>query len=144
MPVQQTSRHLPYRDDQLFQLVLDIERYPEFVPGYRRARIVRHGDDALDVEQTVGFGPATFSFDSTAEFERPSRIFIRATDGPFSRLEVEWRFVEEAGGCRVSAETHYQLHGLLAPVLAGWLDFLMPRLLDAFAARAAKLYAAKA
>jgi ribosome-associated toxin RatA of RatAB toxin-antitoxin module len=144
MPVQQTSRLLPYRDDQLFQLVLDIERYPEFVPGYRRARIVRRGDDALDVEQTVGFGPATFTFHSSAEFQQPSRIFIRATDGPFRRLDVEWRFVAEEGGCRVSAETHYQLHGLLAPVLAGWLDFLLPRLLDAFAARAAKLYAAEA
>ncbi len=144
MPVQQTSRLLPYRSDQLFRLVLDIERYPEFVPGYRRARIVQRGADALGVEQTVGFGPATFSFHSTAEFQVPTRIFIHATDGPFRRLDVEWRFADEEGGCRVSAQTHYQLHGLLAPVLAGWLEFLVPRLLDAFAARAAKLYAAEA
>ncbi|MEW6647456.1 MAG: type II toxin-antitoxin system RatA family toxin [Pseudomonadota bacterium] len=134
------SRLLPYRCEQLFDLVLDIERYPEFVPGYSRARILRREADALEVEQHAGFGPAAFRFRSRAEFVAPERIAIRALDGPFRRLDVTWHFLPQDGGCRVTAETHYELAPLLAPLLQGGLALLAPRLLDAFARRAAELY----
>ncbi|GAB4298443.1 MAG: type II toxin-antitoxin system RatA family toxin [Thiohalomonadaceae bacterium] len=134
------SRLLPYRREQLFDLVLDIERYPEFVPGYSRARILRREVDALEVEQHAGFGPATFRFRSRAEFVIPERIAIRALDGPFRRLDVNWHFLPQDGGCLVTAETHYELAPLLAPLLQGGLALLAPRLLDAFARRAAELY----
>lgn len=134
------SRLLPYTCDQLFALVLDIERYPAFVPGYSRACILRRDEAALEVEQCTGFGPLAFTFRSRAEFETPHRISIRAGNGPFRRLDVTWLFVPQEGGCRVTAETHYELGPLLAPVLQGSLALLAPRLLDAFARRAAELY----
>lgn len=134
------SRQLPYTCDQLFTLVLDIERYPEFVPGYRAARILRREAQALEVEQSAGFGPLTIAFHSRAEFSVPTRIHIHASDGPFRRLEVTWQFEPVPGGCRVSAATSYELGGLLAPLLRGGLAVFAPRLLDAFARRAAQLY----
>jgi len=135
------SRQLPYTCDQLFALVLDIERYPEFVPGYRAARILRRDAQALEVEQRAGFGPLTIAFRSRAEFRAPARIHIHASDGPFRRLEVTWSFTpEDAGGCRVSADTCYELSGLLAPMVRGGMALFAPRLLDAFALRAARLY----
>lgn len=134
------SRLLPYRCEQLFALVLDIERYPEFVPGYHRARILRREAEALEVEQDTGIGPAGFRFRSRAEFVAPQRIVIHACDGPFRRLEVAWRFEPQEGGCRVTAETLYELPPLLAPLLQGGLALLAPRLLDAFARRAATLH----
>lgn len=133
------SRCLPYSCEQLFALVLDIERYPDFVPGYRHARITRRGQDALEVMQTVGLGPATVSFRSHAEFTAPARIHVRATDGPFRRLEVEWHFAAEEPGCRVTALTSYQA-GLWLPWLDGWMALMAPRLLGAFAKRAELLY----
>lgn len=134
------SRLLPYTCDQLYALVLDIERYPEFVPGYRAARILHREAQALEVEQSAGFGPLMLTFRSRAEFTAPVRIHIHASDGPFRRLEVTWQFTPHAGGCRVSADTQYELGGLLAPLLRGGLAVFAPRLLDAFARRAAQLY----
>lgn len=134
------SRLLPYTCDQLFALVLDIERYPEFVPGYRAARILHREAQALEVEQRAGFGPLMLTFRSRAKFTAPAHIHIHASDGPFHRLEVTWQFTPQVGGCRVSADTQYELGGLLAPLLHGGMGLFAPRLLDAFARRAAQLY----
>ena len=134
------SRLLPYTCEQLFALVLDIERYPEFVPGYRAARVQRSDAQALEVEQSAGFGPVIITFRSRAEFTAPTHIVIRASDGPFRRLDVTWRFEPESSGCRVSADIHYELAGLMASLLRGGLAMFAPRLLDAFARRAARLY----
>lgn len=144
MPRHSVSRLLPYRCEQLFDLVLDIERYPEFVPGYSRARILYRDGATLEVEQQVGLGPAAFRFRSRAECVALESISIRALDGPFRRLDVIWRFLPLEGGCRVTAETHYELAPLLVPLLQGGLALLAPRLLDAFARRAAELFGERA
>jgi coenzyme Q-binding protein COQ10 len=143
MPQYRVSRLLPYTCEQLFALVLDIERYPEFVPAYRQVRILCREVAALQVEQRVGFGPLVVNFRSRAEFAAPARIFIRASDGPFRRLDVTWQFTPEGAGCRVSAETHYELTGVLASAMHGGLALMASRLLDAFARRAAQLYRAR-
>ena len=98
MSQHRVSRLLPYTCQQLYMLVLDIERYPEFVPGYRQARIVRHEVNALEVEQAVGFGPLGFRFRSRATYTAPSYIEVLASDGPFRRLEVRWEFAAEGAG----------------------------------------------
>lgn len=140
MPDHCETRLLPFTAEQLFDLVLDIERYPEFVPGYGRARVVQRGESWLTVEQSLGIGPATVPFRSRAEFERPQHIVVQATDGPFRRLIVEWRFAPEPGGCRVTFRVEYLLHGLLAPLVGGWLELTAPHLLAAFARRAERIY----
>lgn len=134
------SRLLPYTCEQLFDLALDIERYPEFVPGYVRAGVTAGAADTMDVDQSIGLGPACVRFRSRAEFSRPDRIAIRAVDGPFKRLEVEWCFAAEQGRCRVTFAVRYQLAGVFAAPLAAWLDLIAPRLLEAFARRAAQIY----
>ncbi|MFA5627155.1 MAG: type II toxin-antitoxin system RatA family toxin [Thiohalomonadaceae bacterium] len=141
MSHQQFSRLLPYTCEHLFDLVLAIERYPEFVPGYSQARILRREAGALEVEQSIGLGPASFSFRSRAEFIASEQIFICAHDGPFRRLEVRWQFAaQQEGGCRVTVDTHYQPgHLLAAPLLRGAMELLGPRLLDAFVQRAAQM-----
>jgi len=138
MASHQLSRVLPYPCRPLFDLVLDIERYPEFVPGYAAARVLRREDATLTVEQHIGLGPASFRFRSRADFLAHEHIFIRALDGPFRRFEVSWRFVSQEGGCRVTVETLYQPNRLLAPLLHGVMDAFGARLLDAFARRAAQ------
>ena len=101
MVAQSQSRLLPYPCERLFSLVLDIERYPEFVPGYLRAQVLRRGTDTLEVEQSVGVGPATVTFRSQAEFAPLQRIAFHSADGPFHRLAMEWSFARQGSGCRV-------------------------------------------
>lgn len=120
-------------------LVLDIERYPEFVPGYQRAQVLRREADALEVEQSVGVGPATVVFRSRAVFVPLQRIAIHAVDGPFHRLAVEWSFTPQGSGCQVELSVDYELRGPSAPLLARWLKWSAPRLLDVFMQRAAQL-----
>lgn len=136
MPVHRETRLLPHSCTQLFQLVLDIERYPEFVPGYLWAQVIQRSDTGMEVEQTVGIGAATVSFRSHAEFTEGRTTVIRAEEEPFRRLVVEWRFAPQEDGCRVEFGVDYQLHGPLAPLLAHWLVWVAPCLLDAFVRRA--------
>lgn len=140
MPHYQTRRHLPYRAAQLYALVLDIERYPEFVPGYQAARIERHNEGMLWVAQSIGFGPVSVKFHSRAEYVPSGHIHIEAQDGPFRRLEMEWRFHGTADGCEVEFCVDYHLHGLLAPLLRRWLQLTAPQLVAVFARRAARIY----
>ena len=65
--------------------MLDIERYPEFVPGYLRAQVLRRGTDTLEVEQSVGVGPATVTFRSHAEFAPLQRIANEAKQSFLTR-----------------------------------------------------------
>ncbi len=139
MVAQSQSRLLPYPCERLFSLVLDIERYPEFVPGYLRAQVLRRGTDTLEVEQSVGVGPATVTFRSHAEFAPLQRIAIHAADGPFHGLAMEWSFAPQGSGCRVGFSVGYELRGPLAPLLTRWLERSTPALFDAFMRRATQL-----
>ncbi len=131
------SRLLPYACEQLFELVLDVERYPEFVPGYLEAWVVERSARHLEVEQEVGMGPATIRFRSRAEVEGQRRIHVHATDGPFRRLELTWVFAADADGCRVEFTVAYRLQGPLAPIVESWLALTAPHLLEVFVRRAA-------
>ena len=110
----------PYRCEDLFDLVLDIESYPEFVPGWQLAHIVEQGDNCLRVAQKIGLGPARLTFTSVANFERPHLIHIESTGRAFSQLRIDWRFSPRAGGCLVAFESSLQLsamQGLAKPLL---------------------------
>ena len=76
------SLQLPYSCRQVFDLVADIERYPEFLPGWTRARILARQDNHLLAEQQLQTGPAVFRFHSTAELPPCSRVYITANAGP--------------------------------------------------------------
>ena len=73
---------LPFTCEQIFDLAADIERYPEFLPGWISARILSRAVDQLEVEQVLGIGPARVQFRSRAVLHRPKQIavtFIRTS-----------------------------------------------------------------
>ena len=80
------SMQLPYAHQQVFDMVADIERYPEFLPGWKQVRVLNSNDNRLFVEQQLQAGLAVFHFHSTAMLEPCSRIQIIANDGPFHDL----------------------------------------------------------
>ncbi len=140
MPSQRQSRILPYSCEQMFALALDIESYPEFVPGYRSTAVTSTGPQSLTVDQSVGLGPVQQRFHSEAWFERPNLIRIRANDGPFRALEVEWRFAPDPAGCRVDFEVSYRLASAGSFITSAWLGLVAPQLLETFVRRAAQVY----
>ena len=95
---------LPYAAEQVFELLLDVESYPEFVPGWHSVLIRQRGGNTLSVEQVLRIGPLSWRFTSTATFERPTRITIESTAAPFQRLVLDWRIKSTAGGSVVELD----------------------------------------
>lgn len=115
---------LPYTCEQLFDLVADIERYPEFLSNWVEARIIKQTANQLRVRQQLGFPILAQSFISIAELERPSRLSIRSNDGPFRNLHIVWHFQQvESEHCEieleVSAELKSRMLGRVLRVLRG-------------------------
>jgi coenzyme Q-binding protein COQ10 len=134
--------HLPFPPEQLFDLVADVERYPEFLPEYRASHIRRREGDTLYVDQRVGLGGFELVFQSVALLERPARITIRSRDHLFRQFEVEWRFASAPDGCRLAFRMNYRLGSRLLEGMVGrWLDRAAKRTVAAFVERARALFA---
>lgn len=128
---------LPHARDSVFDLVLDIERYPEFVPGWREVRVLERGQHWLRVEQRIGTGLIRLRFVSLASFERPHRIGIESARFPFRHLQIDWRFTSVPDGCLVELDASLALVAMnrLVDPLAAQFGAGM---LDSFRRRAAR------
>jgi coenzyme Q-binding protein COQ10 len=111
---------VPYSAEQMFELVVDIERYPQFVPGWRAVRITnRKGDRRqgwLHVDQVISDKGIRFRFDTDARYTRPTYLRISANGRPFQYFVLRWQFRPLAdGGCEVIAHARYRLPRPLPP-----------------------------
>jgi coenzyme Q-binding protein COQ10 len=124
----------------LFDIVADVERYPEFVPGCLSARILERQPDRWLVDNVFGFGPMRSRFHSTAEPDSPSALTIRSRDGPWREFLIRWRFHAESGGCLLSCEATLDFR---SPLLAGVASLVAAeverRVIAAFQSRALRL-----
>jgi ribosome-associated toxin RatA of RatAB toxin-antitoxin module len=143
LPTVQRSSRVIYSAAQMFDLVNDIEKYPEFLHWCRAARVdVRQGNT---IEATLDIGVLGFqrSFRTRNTLRRPDRISIELVSGPFRRLRGEWKFVDLAtGGAEVSLSLSFE--ATVSPfgaVFSKVFEELAGTQMDAFTARAAKLYA---
>ncbi len=135
---------LPHPCEHIFTVIADVERYPEFVPGWREVRVLERGERRVRVEQAFALGPMQWRFESEARFDPPRGIDIEAGSGPFESLLVRWRF-ERVGpdACRVALEVRATLHSPALEALYGaLLDRQTSGLWDVFARRIATLHAA--
>ncbi|THD63039.1 SRPBCC family protein [Phenylobacterium sp.] len=143
------SKHLPYAPDQLFALVGDVTRYPEFVPWITsmrtwNARDLGEGVETLDAEAGVGFSFLKERFSTRVRRDAGARqIDVTLLAGPFKRLANRWRFFEagEGGGTRVEFDIDFQFKSrLLEALLTANFAHAVERLMTCFEARAKALY----
>jgi len=78
--------------EAVFDMVADVESYPEFLPGFIGAKILERRGDDLAVRQEVGIPGFTVAFLSYAHFDRPTHLLIRSREKPFRELRHEWNF----------------------------------------------------
>jgi coenzyme Q-binding protein COQ10 len=153
MPSFSTTRRVPFTPRQMFDLVADVERYPEFLP-LCEALAVKHrerqGDvDILIADMTVGYKAIRETFTSRVRLDRP-RLEVAAAGvpgamGPFSRLENRWQFRAAPGGCDVDFSIAYELRSAMLQMLVGALfDRAFRRYTEAFEERARAVYGAAA
>ena len=103
MPRHEVDCTLAYGPEPLFDLAADVERYPEFVPGWVAARVRKRADNLYGTDQIVGFGPIRQQFSSTTTLRRPERIDVTSNDRAFKHFHMTWLFKPlDGGNCRVT------------------------------------------
>ena len=142
MKIDSGSRLLPFSCEQVFDLAADIERYPEFMPGWISARILESEDNVLSVEQVLGVGPARVQFRSTAVLRRPERIDVTSAEPPFRHYQLSWHFAPRlAAGCSLNVMVDLELESnLLQHLVNRMLPSSIDSAIAAFEARAKSLY----
>ena len=143
----QLTRLLPYQPRQLFDLVGDVERYPEFVPwvtrlSARNRRPDGEGVTRLDAEADVGFSIIHERFSTTVRLDEPAlAIDVDLISGPFRRLKNRWRFQHHPRGAELTFEIDFEFKTrLLDALLRANLHRAVNRLVGCFEARAKQLY----
>lgn len=101
MPTHAERRLIAYSAEQLFDLVADVGRYPEFLPWCVGSRVRRRSETELVSDTTIGFGPFRETFTSRVELNRPHTVKVRYERGPFRYLNNVWTFTPDPRGCLV-------------------------------------------
>ena len=140
-------RRLPFTPDQLFDLVGDVERYPEFVPWITVMRVRNpHGEGegitVVDAEAGVGFSFLKERFATRVRRNANNRgIAVTLLWGPFKRLLNQWSFEPDPIGCKVVFDIDFEFKSrVLDLLLAVNFDRAVDKLISCFEARAGVLY----
>ncbi|MEM9318198.1 MAG: type II toxin-antitoxin system RatA family toxin [Pseudomonadota bacterium] len=146
MPAHSETRTLPYTAAQMYKLVADVDRYPEFIPWTTAARIrsVTQAGDAkvMLADMVVGFKMFRERFLSRVTmWPDAKKIDTEYVDGPFKHMISNWAFEDIDGGCAVSFRVDFEFRNKLLQGAAGmFFHEAMTRIVRAFEARAQALY----
>jgi len=141
MPTHAEKRVLRYPPEQLFDLVADVRRYPEFLPWCVGAQVISHSEKELVADLTIGFKMFRERFRSHVTLERPNHIYVRYLNGPFRYLNNHWRFTPAPGGTEVDFFVDFEFRSRLLQAVIGTVFNEAVRLMvRAFERRAMQLY----
>ena len=146
MPTHAEKKFLPYTPEQMFDLIADIESYPQFLPWCAAARIRdRRSEGAvevLDADLVISFKVFRERFGSRVRLNPETKtIDVAYLDGPFRYLENTWSFQPAEGGCEVSFFVDFEFKNAILQGIIGVVFYeAMQRIVRAFEARARKLY----
>ncbi len=147
MPTHAEKRHLPYTPHELFALVAGVDKYPEFLPWCRAARITEHDGDVFYADLVIAFKVYRERFRSKVTLHPEARqIDVEYIDGPFRYLNNHWSFKEaEDGGCIVDFYVDFEFKSRMLQRLIGLLfNEAVRRMVAAFETRAEALYGGRA
>ena len=142
MPRHSETKHLPYSQEQLFDLVADVARYDEFLPWVVAVRVRSSSPTETVADLVVGFNAFKERFTSRVFKEKPSRICVDYVEGPLKFLHNEWRFeAAPEGGTNLFFSVDFAFRSRIFEALAGQMfDRALRRMTAAFEQRAAALY----
>ncbi len=142
MPQHTERRVMPYSSGQMFDLVAEVERYPEFLPWCLGTRVTKREPDIVEADMLIGFKMFRERFGSRVLLRRGEyRIDVNYTHGPFRYLVNRWRFKERADGCEVDFFVDFEFRSrLLKRIMGGLFADAVDRMVRAFEVRAKQLY----
>ena len=141
MPTFAEERHLPYSQQQIFDLVADVERYPEFLPWCTACRVTKRENQLIEADLLVGFKMLRERFTSRVTLNAPNSIQVEYLDGPFRYLNNHWIFKSTEDGCVIDFYIDFEFRSRLLQRLIGPLfNEAVRRMVSAFDNRALALY----
>ena len=146
MPKASVKKFIECKKEQLIDLVLDIEKYPEFVPFCVGAKVYekKEKDNLLLIvgDLTIGKGPFKDTYKSDVKYnKKKDSIFVTNLDGPLKHLENTWHFKEENNVTEVSFEVDFELKNeFLNIVMTKTFQVALDKIAEAFQKRAENLF----
>ena len=146
MPKASVKRSIKCKKEQLIDLVLDIEKYPDFVPFCIGAKVHERKEKGdlllLIADLTIGKGPFKDTYKSDVKFnKKKDSIHVTNLEGPLKHLENKWQFKEENKITEVSFEVDFELkNDFLNIIMTKSFQFSLDKIADAFEKRAEELF----
>ena len=142
MPTHAERRVLPYTPEQLFDIVADIERYPEFLPWCVATRVRSRDGNVITADVVIGFKMFRERFTTRDVLDRPRRIDVTYHDGPFRYLNNHWVFEPVGdGSCDLDFYIDFEFKTRLLQMAVGVLfNEAVKVMVSSFEKRAKALY----
>ena len=146
MPKASVKRSIECKKEQLIDLVLDVEKYPLFVPFCLDSKVhekKEKGDLLIMIaDLTIGKGPLKDTYKSDVKYNKnEDSIFVTNLDGPLKHLENTWHFKEKNNITEVSFEVDFELkNDFLNIIMTKSFQFGLDKIADAFEKRAEELF----
>ncbi len=144
MPKHSEARQLPHSPQQMYDLVADIARYPEFLPWCVGARILTQSDQQVTADLLIGFKMFRERFRSKVDLNPiPLTIDVAYVEGPMKYLDNHWHFKPHPDGCVVDFHVDFEFRSLLLrKAVEPLFHEAVRRMVAAFEKRAMQLYGA--
>lgn len=142
MPTIERSALVPYSDAQMYALVNDVERYPEFVPGCRTATVLEQSESNKVARLEIAKAGISKSFTTRNNLEPYQHIGMELVDGPFQYLRGGWSFhALDSQACKIVLELEFEFANRILGMAFGKIfNELQSRMVDAFVQRAQQVY----
>ncbi len=146
MPAHFAKYDSKHKAEPLFNIVADVEKYPEFLPWIAATRIIERGDNYFIADMVAKFGSFTHKYTSRVEMIRPDaqnpdhKIKVGLVRGPFKYLKTDWLFIPKDTGTEIVFELDFRFESAIFEKMIGFLfEKAVMRMTDAFMKRADEL-----
>lgn len=142
MPTVNQSALVPYSAEQMYRLVNDYEKYPEFLSGCINAKTLSAGENELKAELHIQKLGISQTFSTHNKMTPPHKIEMLLIDGPFSHLHGNWTFTPfDEQSCKINLELHFEFTSpIVALVFGKVFNEMMLKMVNAFKQRAKEVY----
>ena len=123
MSIHSEHRLIRAPQERLFELIADVEEYPDFLPMWVDARIYRRRGNTYFTEQEIGLGPLRQRFRTKTELTPPTRIEVTSADGLFREFFIRWDLASAGQNCRVDISLSWEVRSFL---MQKAIDLLLP------------------
>jgi ribosome-associated toxin RatA of RatAB toxin-antitoxin module len=136
-----------YSAAEMYRLVTDVQRYPDFLPWCEKAEVLEHHGDGMTARISLAYAGVRHAFTTRNQHEVDRQVLVQLVDGPFSLLEGSWVFVPlgrpgaDAQACRIEFDLRYAFSSRpLETVLSPVFDKVANTFVDSFVKRAEQVY----